>query len=113
MAVSGAFTAVVESLRTAAEPAPVPASCIRWAEGERGRHAVVAEVERWVELAADRGRTFTELGAPWTSRADAGQPVPLQLGDTVVATYDPGLDVAVTSSPRPFLHPVRTLAGYC
>jgi hypothetical protein len=37
--------------------------------------------------------------------------VPLCIDDTVVAQYDPGLDVAPTSSPRPFLHPVRTLGG--
>ena len=37
--------------------------------------------------------------------------MPLLLGDTEVARYDPGFDVAATSSPRPFLHPVRTLGG--
>ena len=108
---TGAFTAVLEALRTAEPPAAIPSSCAHWADGTRGRHLVVDGVERWVQLAAERGRTFTELGAPWTARADAGRPVPLCIDDTVVAQYDPGLDVAPTSSPRPFLHPVRTLGG--
>jgi hypothetical protein len=109
---TGGFTAVLEALRTAPAPTVIPTSCTRWAEGERGRHLVVDGVERWVRLAAERGRTFTELGAPWTERAGTGRSEPLHLDDgTVVAEYDPGLDVAPTSSPRPFLHPVRTLGG--
>lgn len=35
----------------------------------------------------------------------------LTVGDAVVATYVDGADLAAELAPRPFLHPVRTLAG--
>ena len=117
---TGAFTAVLEELRLAPAPAAIPESCFTWVDDHAGRHAVVTDVREWVRLAAERGQTFTELGAPWTT---SGQAVPtggtgttggpsLRIGDTVVATYDRGFGVTPTSSPRPFLHPVRTLGGF-
>ena len=36
----------------------------------------------------------------------------MRIGEIAVATYDPGFDITPTSSPRPFLHPVRTLGGF-
>src|SRR4029077_20833670 len=36
----------------------------------------------------------------------------LRIGQTPVATYDYGSDTSPTSSPHPFLHPVRTLGGF-
>jgi predicted dehydrogenase len=117
---TGAFTAVLEALRLAPAPVAIPESCFSWVDDDAGRHAVVTDVLNWVGLAAERGQTFTELGAPWTSRGDdapaalsgtAGGP-DLRIGDTVVATYDRGFGVTPTSSPRPFLHPVRTLGGF-
>lgn len=123
---TGAFTAVLEALRLAPEPAAIPQRCFDWQEDEYGRHAVVADVRDWIRLAAERGQTFTELGAPWTRAADDAvlssapgrdtareQPgLELRIGEIAVATYDPGFDITPTSSPRPFLHPVRTLGGF-
>jgi hypothetical protein len=117
---TGAFTAVLEALRLAPPPAPMPPSCFTWQQDEFGRHAVVTGIREWVRLAAERGQTFTELGAPWTSGASAqpaavnGAPTEraLVVDGTVVATYDLGARTAPTSSPRPFLHPVSTLAGF-
>ena len=124
---TGAFTAVLEALRLAPEPAAIPQECFDWREDEYGRHAVVADVRDWIRLAAERGQTFTELGAPWTRVADDAvvdtsaqdrdaaveRPgLELRIGEIAVATYDPGFDITPTSSPRPFLHPVRTLGGF-
>jgi predicted dehydrogenase len=124
---TGAFTAVLEALRLAPAPAVIPESCFEWREDDYGRHAVVGDVVDWIRLAAERGQTFTELGAPWTEgaktrRADDTFPssndtkerlgFALRIGETAVATYDPGFDTIPTSSPRPFLHPVRTLGGF-
>jgi hypothetical protein len=39
------------------------------------------------------------------------QPVSLRLGETTVAWYDDGDSLDPTMAPRPYLHPVRTLAG--
>lgn len=121
---TGAFTAVLEALRLAPAPAVIPESCFSWVQDSAGRHAVVTDVQEWVRLAAERGQTFTELGAPWTldgdqcDQRDTGGPATLEtslelrIGDRPVATYDRGFGVIPTSSPRPFLHPVRTLGGF-
>jgi len=113
---TGAFTAVLEALRLAPAPRPIAAEHVRWETDDSGRHVVVPFVREWVRLATERGRTFSELGAPWATSdgAQALDPagVRLSVGDTVVATYDPGFGVVPTSSPRPFLHPVRTLGGF-
>jgi predicted dehydrogenase len=118
---TGAFTAVLEALRLAPEPAPIPPSSVQWRQDEYGRHAVVAGVRDWIRLAAERGQTFTELGAPWTrgtqdvegaGGGDADQrPGDLRVGEIRVAAYHSGSDTLPTSSPHPFLHPVRTLGG--
>ena len=121
---TGAFTAVLEALRLAPAPAAIPQDCFEWRQDERGRHAVVTDVRDWIRFAAERGQTFTELSAPWTrgisnvdGAADGGDTrgrpgLELRIGDTVVAGYDSGSDTSPTSSPHPFLHPVRTLGGF-
>ena len=121
---TGAFTAVLEALRLAPEPAPIPPSCVEWRQDEFGRHAVVDGVRDWIRLAAERGQTFTELGAPWTSgahpvgathvaaEAEQRSGLELRIGENTVGTYEPGFDTAPSSSPHPFLHPVRTLGGF-
>ena len=61
--------------------------------------------------AAATSRTFTELGAPW---AHAGRDKVLaraELAGVEVARYIDGRGTIPSSSPRPVLHPVRTLAG--
>ena len=110
---------MLEALRLAPAPAAIPESCFSWVQDDAGRHAVVTDVQEWVRLAAERGQTFTELGAPWTSsrgddrrRPSAPTASDLRIGDRPVATYDRGFGVTPTSSPRPFLHPVRTLGGF-
>ncbi len=79
-------------------------------------------------LDPSRGRTRPDLHrigcargpavptAPESPRAKADlQQLPeleLRIGQIIVASYDPGSDTAATSSPRPYLHPVRTLGGF-
>ncbi|MET0865589.1 MAG: DUF6807 family protein [Nakamurella sp.] len=119
---TGAFTAVLEALRLAPPPAAIPPAHVEWQQDDYGRHAVVAGVRDWIRLAAERGQTFTELGAPWTRNGGAGVPdvgdgqpgpgIDLRIGDIAVATYDLGGDTTPTSSPRPYLHPVRTPGGF-
>lgn len=63
---TGAFTRVVEAVRTAPAPRPVPTALVRWV-GEGGdRRPVVVDVEEWCERVAARSQTFTGAGAPWT-----------------------------------------------
>jgi predicted dehydrogenase len=60
---TGAFMRVLEAVRTARDPRPLPAGAVAWhGEGDE-RRAVVADVEAWCERAAREQRTFAELGA--------------------------------------------------
>ncbi len=81
---TGAFMQVLDAVRTAADPAPIGDAFVDWVDGadagpgRRGavgqgtvdgdaRHPVVHDVAAWCERAAREQRTFTELGAPWTT----------------------------------------------
>jgi hypothetical protein len=60
---------VVEAVRTAEDPAPVPDRYWRTAPGERSHRRVVEDVDDLVATAAEDLATFTELGAPWAAPA--------------------------------------------
>ena len=106
---SGGFMRVMEAIRTAPDPAPVPAELVEWRGEGPDRHAVVRDVEHWCARVATELRTFTALGAPW---APAHRTLAtLRVRDTEVATYVDGAGTSALDSPRPHLHPVRTLGG--
>ncbi|WP_299033321.1 DUF6807 family protein [uncultured Pseudokineococcus sp.] len=108
---TGAFMRVLDEVARADEPVRIDPRAIRW-EGEGSeRRAVVEDVEQWVERAATTGRTFAELGAPWAHPLRDEVLVRAEVGGTAVAEYRDGRGTIPTSSPRPVLHPVRTLAG--
>lgn len=90
---TGAFMQVLDAVRTAADPAPIGDAFVEWVDGGGAglgggpggdgavgqgavgqgnpegdaRHPVVRDVAAWCERAAREQRTFTELGAPWTT----------------------------------------------
>ncbi|MGV9917498.1 Gfo/Idh/MocA family protein [Streptomyces cellulosae] len=64
---TGAFMQVVEAIRTAPDPAPLPDDAWRRVPGEDRR--VVPGVDALVEAAADRLSLYSELGAPWARPA--------------------------------------------
>ncbi|NUS13977.1 MAG: Gfo/Idh/MocA family oxidoreductase [Streptomyces sp.] len=66
-AATGAFMRVVEVVRTAEDPVPVPPSRWRTAAGERSHRRVVDGVDELVDAAAEQLATFSELGAPWAA----------------------------------------------
>ncbi|GAA4984102.1 Gfo/Idh/MocA family protein [Kineococcus glutinatus] len=69
---TGAFMRVLDAVRTAEEPRPVPAAHVDWhGDGEQA-HPVLRDVEGWVRRAAAENRTFSELGAPWAAPAPVG-----------------------------------------
>ncbi|MGM1061666.1 DUF6807 family protein [Saccharothrix sp. Mg75] len=91
---TGAFTRVLEAVRTAPDPAPVDPRWLRRA----GKRVDVDGVDHVVTRAAERLSTFAELEVPWSPLGAAArygwdaEPLPLVV-------------------PRPALHPVRTLGG--
>lgn len=60
---TGAFMRVVEAIRLAPDPAPLPAGAWRLIPGEQRR--VVPGVDGLVAAAADSLALYSELGAPW------------------------------------------------
>ena len=65
----------------------------------------------WLEEAVATGRTLTELGVPWTHAGRDRVLARLAVGGTEVASYHDGTGTIATSTPRPVLHPIRTLGG--
>lgn len=106
---SGAFMRVLEAVRTADDPQPIPDEYITWQGEGEDAHPVIHGIEELVRRAQRAQALFGELGPPWASR----QPTlpGFTLGAATVAEYRDGRRLAPTLAPRPYLHPVRTLGG--
>ncbi|MDQ0674184.1 putative dehydrogenase [Pseudarthrobacter siccitolerans] len=106
---TGAFTTVLEAIRTAPAPQQISPEHITW-EGEGDdAHPVVHGIGPSLERAAKAQATFAELGVPWARKLPPVRP--LTIDGQEIAEYQDGSRIRAVSSPRPYLHPVRTLAG--
>jgi predicted dehydrogenase len=108
---TGAFMRVLAAVAEADEPVRIDPRAIEWRGEGQERRAVVVEVDHWLEHAASTGRTFAELEAPWAHRERDNLLVRARLSEAEVAVYRDGRGTIPTSSPRPYLHPVRTKGG--
>lgn len=108
---TGAYMEVLEAIRLH-EPIPIGSEFVtRVGEGAKS-HAVVHDVADWCARAARAGALFSELRAPWATTPRPAHMFAVATSDEeVLAVRDDGATVARTSSPRPHLHPVRTLEG--
>ncbi|HEY9356105.1 MAG TPA: DUF6807 family protein [Arthrobacter sp.] len=109
LADTGAFTSVLEAIRTAPEPQEIPAAHITWKGDGDDAHPVVNGIPELIERAAKAQATFAELGVPWARSLPPVQT--FDIAGHAVADYQDGSHIRAVSSPRPYLHPVRTLAG--
>lgn len=75
---SGAFTRVLDAVRTAPEPRPVDPAHVDRVTDDAGTHLVLRDVEDWCRRAAEAGATFAELGAPWTTATATAPSAPDQ-----------------------------------
>ncbi|HKS49128.1 MAG TPA: Gfo/Idh/MocA family oxidoreductase [Amycolatopsis sp.] len=66
LAVTRAFTAMVEAVRDAPEPRALPAEWVRSVGSGPERRFVIPGIDRNVDTAADRLALFSELALPWT-----------------------------------------------
>lgn len=66
LADTGAFTVVLEAVRTAPAPRQVDERFISWHERDNDIWGSIADVELYCHQVAEQGRSFAELGAPWT-----------------------------------------------
>jgi len=106
---TGAFTAVLEAIRTSPAPAPIDPGSISWEGAGDDAHPVVQGISDIIGRAVAAQATFAELGAPW---ARAIPPVRTMTVDgRPVADCQDGSHIRAVSSPRPYLHPVMTLGG--
>lgn len=134
LADSGAFMQVLEAIRTAESPALIPEEYVTWEGDGDAARAVIDGIEDALERATAAHATFRELGLPWArpggvdverpvlSLPDGGLPgagggepgasaIETDQASVVLATLQSGAGLAMRLSPRPYLHPVRTLAG--
>lgn len=109
LAGSGAFTAVLEAIRTAPAPRQIDGEYVTWEGSGDEAHPVVHGIAELVTRAALAQATFSELGVPWARPLEPSHS--FTVAGRHVATYQDGSRIRPTSSPRPYLHPVRTLAG--
>lgn len=117
LADSGAFMRVLEAIRTAEPPTRIGDEFIVWQGEGEAAHAVVAGIEDALDRATAAHATFSELALPW-ARPVPGEPVGAlalegreQSDGGALASLRTGTTLAGRLSPRPYLHPVRTLAG--
>jgi predicted dehydrogenase len=111
LASTGAFMRVLDAIARADEPVRIDPRAIRWHGEGPDRRPVVDDIERWLDVAASTGQTFAELGVPWAHAERDHVLVRARVSGREVAIYTDGRGTIPTSSPRPVLHPVRTLAG--
>ena len=108
---TGALMRIVEAIRTSTEPIHIEKKYIEQRGTGPDSHRVVQDVEKWVRAAASADALFSEVGAPWafTGRDKVLTSVDIA-GRTVMEIVDGG-GTTPSSSPRPYIHPVRTLGG--
>ncbi|NUP73629.1 MAG: Gfo/Idh/MocA family oxidoreductase [Sinomonas sp.] len=107
---AGAFMRVLEAVRTAPSPRQIPSEFVDWVGEGPAARPIVRGIEEVLECAVRAQATFSEMGLPWAVPNEPTAELSLPDGQ-VVAELRGGAGIAPTLSPRPYLHPVRTLAG--
>ncbi|HET9142077.1 DUF6807 family protein [Actinophytocola sp.] len=101
---AGAFMQVVEAIRQAPDPAPIPLAYQQIDPATAQR--TVPGVAELTARSAQRLALYSELDTGWAPAKHM-----LRVADREVATYHWRPDLPRTVSPRPYLHPVCTLGG--
>ncbi|MER8072515.1 Gfo/Idh/MocA family oxidoreductase [Streptomyces sp. NPDC094034] len=70
---TGAFTRIVETIRTGPFPEPLPADAWYSAPGEKAPRRIVKGIDALIEESANSLATFSELGASWAVSPARGQ----------------------------------------
>ncbi|GAA3121625.1 hypothetical protein GCM10010466_10670 [Planomonospora alba] len=114
LARTGAFMEFMEAVRLAPDPLPIADEHQTIHPGRRE----VPGVRELTDASAERLALFSELDVAWAAgsggkepRTARGNARELRVAGTPVASYVWEPDLPATDSPRPYLHPVRTLGG--
>lgn len=111
------FTCVLEATQDRTAPVALDPAHVAWFGEGDAAHPVVDGIEHWLDEALRTQRGFLAAGAPWgdPEATRVWRPctplATLALGGATLAEYVDGTDIIPTSSPRPYLHRVRTPAG--
>jgi predicted dehydrogenase len=108
---TGAFMRVLDAVARAGEPVRVDPRAVSWTGEDAARTPVIPGIEDALRQAAETDSTFTELGLSWTYGGRDAVVARAQVGEHEVLAYRDGAGTIPSSSPRPYLHPVRTLGG--
>jgi predicted dehydrogenase len=71
LADNGAFMQVMEAVRTARDPQPIPASSVRWEDDADQARPIVPGIDATLQRVADDGVGLAAAGAPWLVPARA------------------------------------------
>ncbi len=111
----GAFMKVLETVRTAAEPATIGALHLDYAGSGPDRHPIIPHIEEYLARAVKAApSSFSSLGAPWAAQPAQSGTLSVKSADGGshrVANMRTGEDISPTDSPRPFLDQITTLGG--
>ncbi|MFT4210856.1 MAG: PmoA family protein [Microbacterium sp.] len=108
---SGGYMRVLQTIRDAPRPTPIGPDRVEWRGTGADRHAVVVDIGASVRAAAGAAALFSEVAAPFAFIGHDRIIGELDVGGLRVATVRDGSGTLPTSSPHPFLHPVRTARG--
>lgn len=108
LSATGAFTRFLDEVRRAPDPLAVPEEHQRIEPDRR----VLPGIAGLAAASAERLALPSELGFPGPARLPSAWPeTTLRVAGREVAVYEYRGDMQATDSPRPYLHPVRTLGG--
>ena len=110
LSASGAFVAVIDAVGRTAPHEIDPAFVTARGEGP-ARRLIVDGIEDAVVRAVDAEATFAELHLPWARRTARDVVLTLPGDGSPLAELVDGAGTARSSSPRPYLHPLRTPGG--
>ncbi|WP_336245527.1 DUF6807 family protein [Nonomuraea sp. SYSU D8015] len=101
-----AFTQVLNTVRLAPEPLPIPErhQIVERDEAGAVTHRFLPGIVDLTARSAEELALYSELDAPWTR-------VELLVAGRSVASYELDPNLPRADSPRPYLHGVRTLGG--
>jgi predicted dehydrogenase len=106
LAATEKFTQVLDAVRLAPEPLPIPErhQIVERDDSGEVTYRFLPGVADLTARSAAELALYSELGVPWTQ-------VQLLVSGRTVASYELRPDLPATDSPRPYLHGVRTLGG--
>jgi predicted dehydrogenase len=108
---TGAFMCVMEAIRTGGAPKHIEKRWVDQRDNDSDSHPVISDIEHWIKTAAQADSLFSEVGAPWALTCQDNTLSTAVLDDQTIFTILDGAGTAPSSSPRPYIHPVRTLDG--